>query len=61
MTETKEFGKEEGAVCNRDGCGGVMNINTTDVSCSCHIVAPCPACTTLCLVCSECYWEEYVE
>lgn len=49
----KEVGREEGAICNRDGCQGIMEWEKNG-SCSCHINPPCSVCTDAKLTCNEC-------
>ena len=50
--------KEEGDICGIDNCQGHLIFGKVD-NCSCHIVAPCGACTDQKLSCSECL-EEYI-
>jgi hypothetical protein len=49
-------GTEEGQVCNRDGCVGVIEI-ADPVNCSCHISPPCGACTEPREFCPVCDWR----
>ena len=50
---TGVLGLEEGEICNRDGCQGIMTY-VKEGSCSCHINPPCSVCTDARLQCSEC-------
>lgn len=50
------FGKEEGAICWRDGCHGVIAEKRVE-GCSCHINPPCGACTDPREYCPECDWR----
>jgi hypothetical protein len=52
-----EFGYEEGEVCARKGCCGVIEQHEKE-GCSCHISPPCHACTEPRNFCPECDWEE---
>lgn len=52
-----ESGFEEGAICRRDGCQGVIEIEPVE-NCSCHISPPCSACTAPRAFCPECDWHE---
>jgi hypothetical protein len=49
-------GTEEGEVCGRGGCRGIMAFPRPR-NCSCHVMAPCPECGGLRPVCPECGWE----
>jgi len=51
------IGTEEGTLCNRDRCDGMIEYETPE-NCSCHIRAPCHKCTSVKLFCSKCFWEE---
>ena len=52
VNDTPEIGDEEGALCNREGCPGLMIINVVGCTCwSGH--GPCGACMTS-LQCDEC-------
>lgn len=46
-------GVEEGDTCNRDECMGTMEYPHPE-DCSCHLIAPCGACTEIRLTCSSC-------
>ena len=46
-------GEEEGATCNRDGCGGTMIVPEVE-GCTCSISPPCSACVNNPLTCDEC-------
>lgn len=52
-----EHGTEEGEVCLRDGCDGVLAYPKV-VDCSCHLSPPCFACTENPLSCPACGWGE---
>lgn len=52
-----EIGYTEGDVCNRRGCKGVIKQHPVE-NCSCHINAPCSACTKPSGFCPVCGWEE---
>lgn len=51
------IGHEEGEVCGRNGCQGVIEFEPHPGNCSCHISPPCSACTSVDLCCPECGWE----
>ncbi|ENH6339268.1 hypothetical protein ABWH74_002608 [Burkholderia vietnamiensis] len=51
-----KIGHEEGEICGRDGCEGRIEF-TKPENCSCHISAPCSACTSTYLHCPDCGWE----
>lgn len=55
-----QIGTEEGDVCNRDGCEGVIEFlpENKDGSCSCHISPPCGHCTSTMPECPVCGWRE---
>lgn len=53
----KGEGTEEGQMCNRDGCTGIITFHENDNACSCHIVAPCSSCCHNYEYCPECEWE----
>lgn len=50
-------GCEEGDICNRDGCKGIIKERDGDRHCSCHISPPCPDCCRNYNYCPECEWE----
>jgi hypothetical protein len=51
----KEDHYEEGDKCPQEGCSGVLDwYDDPDISCSCHICAPCSKCTDSRLCCTEC-------
>lgn len=52
-----ELGYEEGSVCNRNGCCGVIAIHKSE-NCSCHIAPPCGSCCAPRGYCPECDWQE---
>ena len=49
-------GIEHGDTCNRDGCGGIIEVSPIE-NCSCHITAPCSGCSDQVLYCPECGWD----
>jgi hypothetical protein len=51
-----KIGHEEGEVCGREGCEGRIEFTKPD-NCSCHLSAPCNACTRTYLHCPDCDWE----
>lgn len=53
-------GCEEGDVCGRQGCEGVIEFQKPE-NCSCHLGAPCHSCTSVHLHCPECNWEAQEE
>lgn len=56
-TQTTElhFGDQEGEVCWRDGCQGIIACHPVE-NCSCHINPPCSACTDPKEYCPVCDW-----
>lgn len=52
-----KYGYTKGDICLRSGCKGVVKEHSVD-GCSCHISAPCRACTSPRCYCEECGWEE---
>lgn len=48
-----EPGAEEGSICNRDGCQGIMELEPSQ-NCTCFRNAPCAACMGRNAVCNEC-------
>lgn len=52
-----EAGFGEGEVCGREGCAGHIERSAVD-GCSCHLSAPCSACTEPRNFCPECDWDE---
>lgn len=50
-------GYEEGEVCGRDGCDGIIEEHDIDGGCSCHINPPCSYCTTPKEFYPVCGWE----
>jgi hypothetical protein len=48
-----EYGQDEGDVCGRDGCRGVMT-PTSDGNCSCFLAEPCWSCLGSQMVCDYC-------
>lgn len=55
------LGYEEGDVCNRDGCKGIIVHERELDGCSCHINAPCSYCTDDNAKCPSCGWENKLE
>lgn len=55
--QSAKLGIDEGETCNRYGCDGVIAYTKPD-NCSCHLSAPCHACTSVYRHCPECEWEE---
>jgi hypothetical protein len=55
--EREEAGQEEGHVCNRSGCSGVIALDESDRNCSCHINPPCGSCTAPREYCPTCDWR----
>lgn len=51
-----KVGENEGEVCNRDGCSGLMGFNKVEV-CTCFINPPCSRCTDNPLLCLKCGLE----
>jgi hypothetical protein len=50
----RKHGKEEGHVCNRQGCKGVIQLEDVE-NCTCHLGhPPCGACVSTALYCPEC-------
>jgi len=53
-----DFGCEEGDVCNRDGCEGIIDEHYADGGCYCHCGnPPCSHCVDDRRYCEECGWE----
>lgn len=50
------LGYDEGEVCARDGCEGVIELEEVD-NCSCHLSAPCYRHENADMWCPECGWE----
>jgi hypothetical protein len=55
--QNEGHGYAEGEKCNRKGCAGVIDSHRAE-NCSCHLCAPCGACTAPRGFCPECDWEE---
>lgn len=51
-----ELGYEEGAICNRNGCDGVIELEEVK-NCSCHLTAPCWAHQSADMCCHDCGWR----
>jgi hypothetical protein len=51
-------GMEDGNMCNRNGCTGIIELSKPE-NCSCHLGgAPCSACMSTYFYCPKCGWEE---
>ncbi len=60
MEQEVKIGTEEGEVCNRGGCKGIIEVipdSQREGGCSCHINPPCSFCTFNPQFCPECGWE----
>lgn len=55
------IGYEQGEICGRNGCDGVIEQHDTDTGCSCHISPPCSHCTTPREYCPACKWDAQEE
>lgn len=53
--DKQPIGFEEGEICGRDGCDGVIKLQKTD-NCSCHLNAPCAPCMSREFHCPDCGW-----
>ena len=51
-----EFGEDEGAICWRDGCQGLISVAKVE-DCSCHIAPPCGNCLEPRQYCPACDWR----
>lgn len=49
-------GYEAGELCNRDGCEGILEKDTCEEGCSCHLHPPCSYCMAD-VICPECNWS----
>ena len=56
QAELAEPGFEEGDICRRSGCVGVIAEREVE-NCSCHISPPCGSCTEPREYCPECDWR----
>lgn len=56
----QEINYEEGEICNRNGCKGIIKCYEKD-TCSCHINPPCSSCTEPRAYCETCKWDELEE
>lgn len=54
---SEEFGWCEGDTCGREGCKGEIQMRKAE-NCSCHLNAPCGACTAPRQYCDTCEWDE---
>ena len=54
-----DVGTEEGDVCARDGCEGVIEVTREGEGCSCHIWPPCGYCVSAAHSCPACEWAEW--
>jgi hypothetical protein len=52
----ENIGLTKGEICNRNGCGGIIDEHPKEGSCSCHINPPCGYCTTDTSYCPVCEW-----
>lgn len=50
-------GIEKGELCNRNGCGGIIDQKESESGCSCHINPPCSFCQTPREFCETCGWD----
>lgn len=50
------FGQEEGEICWRNGCDGIIEVYPRG-DCSCHISPPCGECTRPREFCNTCDWN----
>jgi len=51
------YGVEDGSVCNRDNCPGIIELEPVH-DCSCHICPPCRNCEDRRMHCPECGWSD---
>lgn len=53
-------GTEEGQLCRRDGCPGVIELVPDPAleGCSCHLNPPCGYCTSIMPECPICQWRD---
>lgn len=56
-TELPSDGIEEGEVCGRNGCDGIIKLPPVE-GCTCFNCAPCSQCFNNKLICPTCGWEE---
>jgi hypothetical protein len=56
VTQVERLGYEEGDVCGRDGCTGIIEEREVE-NCSCHISPPCAQCVEDRTYCPECGWR----
>lgn len=54
MEEKLKIGMEEGDVCNREGCLGLLRVAYPEMSCRCHISPPCARCVGSFVECPVC-------
>ncbi|MCD5994186.1 hypothetical protein KDX38_10845 [Pseudomonas sp. CDFA 602] len=52
----KGFGYCEGDTCNREGCGGSIELEDVE-NCSCHLSAPCWRHQEADMCCPDCGWR----
>lgn len=52
-----EYGYCEGDTCGRNRCKGTIEMRKAE-NCSCHLSAPCSACTAPRCYCDTCEWDE---
>ena len=53
----ESLGTEEGNVCGRDGCDGIL-VMTREGECRCHISPPCSSCVNMKPACPKCHWVQ---
>lgn len=53
----KDEGMEEGSVCGRDKCDGIIEFEKPE-NCSCHLHPPCNTCVNVRLTCPKCHWVD---
>ena len=58
MRKELKVSKNEGGVCGRDECPGILAYPLPVENCTCHLSPPCAACTDNPLTCSVCGWDE---
>ena len=59
-SDNEELGFNEGEVCNRNGCDGIISrLNNGSCSCSTSSNPPCSYCTDFDVYCPDCEWENF--
>lgn len=59
--EDAQLGREEGDICRRDGCAGLIELipdNSEGGGCSCFRAPPCGYCTSTMPECPACGWRD---